>query len=69
MSRRQCVTVMLRRQLGRIDIDSRTLNVLLYVTGSGLIPWRFRDFYYLMRWRLFKDHYALRRLAGIHRTW
>ncbi|KAL2223130.1 hypothetical protein M432DRAFT_38698 [Thermoascus aurantiacus ATCC 26904] len=52
-----------------IEIDSQVLNALFCVTGLGLIPWRFRDLYWLIRWRVFKDHDALRRLAGIHRTW
>jgi hypothetical protein len=39
------------------------------VTGFGLIPWRFRDLYYLLRFRIMKDEIGLRRLAGIHRDW
>ncbi|KAL9593609.1 MAG: hypothetical protein Q9179_005795, partial [Wetmoreana sp. 5 TL-2023] len=34
-----------------IEIDSQILNALFCVTGFGLIPWRFRDFYYLLKWR------------------
>ena len=52
-----------------IEIDSQILNSLFCVTGFGLIPWRFRDFYYLMRFRILHDQSALRRLAGIHRAW
>lgn len=52
-----------------IEIDSQILNALFCVTGFGLIPWRFRDLYYLLKFRLRKDHSALRRLAGIHRSW
>lgn len=52
-----------------IEIDSQILNALFCVTGFGLIPWRFRDFYYLMRWRLFKDQASHRRLAGLYRGW
>ena len=52
-----------------IEIDSQILNALFCVTGFGLIPWRFRDFYYLMKFRLRHDKSALRRLAGIHRAW
>lgn len=52
-----------------IEIDSQILNALFCVTGFGLIPWRFRDFYYLMKFRLLHDQSALRRLAGIHRAW
>lgn len=52
-----------------IEIDSQILNALFCVTGFGLIPWRFRDFYYLMKFRLRHDQSALRRLAGINRGW
>ena len=52
-----------------IEIDSQILNALFCVTGFGLIPWRFRDFYYLMKFRIRHDESALRRLAGIHRSW
>ena len=52
-----------------IEIDSQILNSLFCVTGFGLIPWRFRDFYYLMKFRIGHDQSALRRLAGIHRGW
>ena len=52
-----------------IEIDSQILNALFCVTGFGLIPWRFRDLYYLLRWRIQKREYALRKLAGIHRAW
>jgi len=52
-----------------IEWDSQILNALFCVTGLGLIPWRFRDLYWLLRFRLLKEHVALRRLAGIHRSW
>ena len=52
-----------------IEIDSQILNALFCVTGFGLIPWRFRDFYYLLKWRVGKNESALRRLAGIHKSW
>lgn len=52
-----------------IEIDAQILNALFCVTGFGLIPWRFRDFYFLMRWRLLKSHDDLRKLAGVHRGW
>ncbi|KAI0014142.1 hypothetical protein F4779DRAFT_208345 [Xylariaceae sp. FL0662B] len=52
-----------------IEIDSQILNSLFCVTGFGLAPWRFRDWYFLLRYRLRKDHKALRRLAGVHRGW
>lgn len=52
-----------------IEIDSQILNALFCVTGFGLIPWRFRDLYYLMQYRLQKKEIGLRRLAGINRGW
>jgi hypothetical protein len=52
-----------------LEIDSQILNALFCVTGLGLIPWRFRDLYYLIKWRYRKDESGLRRLAGIHRGW
>lgn len=58
-----------------IEIDSQILNALFCVTGLGLVPWRFRDLWYLMRWRLTSSKnperkmYGLRVLAGIHRGW
>jgi hypothetical protein len=52
-----------------LEIDSQILNALFCVTGLGLIPWRFRDLYYLLQWRWKKNHYGLRHLAGIHRGW
>lgn len=52
-----------------IETDSQILNALFCVTGLGLAPWRFRDAYYLFRYRVRKDQKALRTLAGIHRGW
>lgn len=52
-----------------IEIDSQVLNALFCVTGFGLIPWRFRDLYYLMKFRILHQYDALRRLGGIHRAW
>ena len=52
-----------------IEIDSQILNALFCVTGFGLVPWRFRDLYYLLKYRIGKNHDALRKLAGIHRSW
>lgn len=55
-----------------IEWDSQILNALFCVTGFGLIPWRFRDFYYLMKWRYGKGETSLiyhRKLAGINRGW
>ncbi|KAG5978900.1 hypothetical protein E4U55_005777 [Claviceps digitariae] len=52
-----------------IEIDSQILNALFCVTGFGLAPWRFRDLYFLLQYRLNKKESGLRRLAGIHRGW
>ncbi|GAB7335012.1 hypothetical protein MBLNU13_g06874t1 [Cladosporium sp. NU13] len=60
-----------------METDSQILNALFCVTGLGLIPWRFRDLYYLLRWRLLSERkygrqqklYGLRTLAGIYRGW
>jgi Protein of unknown function (DUF2985) len=52
-----------------IEIDSQILNALFCVTGFGLIPWRFRDFYYLIQWRVFRKYDYFRRLAGHNRGW
>lgn len=52
-----------------IEIDSQILNALFCVTGFGLAPWRFRDLYFVLQYRLCKREIALRRLAAIHRSW
>lgn len=52
-----------------IEVDAQVLNGLFCVTGFGLAPWRFRDFYWLMKWRVFKSREGERRLAGIYRGW
>jgi len=59
-----------------IEIDSQILNALFCVTGFGLIPWRFRDLYWLMVFRLGitgrskeQRQRGIRMLAGIHRGW
>jgi hypothetical protein len=52
-----------------LEITSQILNALFCVTGLGLIPWRFRDLYFLIRWRYQNDPNGLRKLAGIHRNW
>ena len=52
-----------------IETDSQILNALFCVTGFGLAPWRFRDLYFLLKYRIGKDQNALRKLAGIHRGW
>jgi hypothetical protein len=52
-----------------LEIDAQILNGLFCVTGLGLIPWRFRDLWYLIQWRYRHDGNGLRKLAGIHRGW
>jgi hypothetical protein len=52
-----------------IENDSQIVNALFCVTGLGLIPWRFRDLYYLLQFRLQHNPIGLRRLAGINREW
>lgn len=52
-----------------LEIDSQILNALFCVTGLGLIPWRFRDLYYLLQYRLFHNISGLRKLGGIHNGW
>jgi hypothetical protein len=55
-----------------IEYDSQILNALFCVTAFGLVPWRFRDLYYLACWRIGgskRTEMGIRRLAGIHRGW
>ncbi|CAK7272222.1 hypothetical protein SEPCBS57363_005021 [Sporothrix epigloea] len=52
-----------------IEIDSQVVNGLFCVTGFGLAPWRLRDMYYYLQWRVTKKEQGLRRLAGVHRGW
>jgi hypothetical protein len=52
-----------------IEIDSQILNALFCVTGFGTIPWRFRDLYFLLQYRIYKNEMGLRKLAGINRSW
>lgn len=52
-----------------IEIDSQVLTALFSATGFGMAPWRIRDFYFLLRYRINGDRRALRRLAGVHRSW
>ncbi|KAM3415909.1 hypothetical protein BST61_g9404 [Cercospora zeina] len=60
-----------------IEWDSQILNALFCVTGFGLAPWRFRDLWYLMKYRLTgvekhgleKKMYGLRKLGAYYRGW
>jgi hypothetical protein len=52
-----------------IEWDSQILNALFCVTGFGLAPWRFRDLYFLLQYRILHKEIGLRRLAAINRGW
>ncbi|KAH8596186.1 hypothetical protein B0O99DRAFT_621222 [Bisporella sp. PMI_857] len=52
-----------------LEIDSQILNALFCVTGLGLIPWRFRDLWYLLQYRIQGTEEGIRRLAGLHNDW
>jgi len=56
-----------------LEIDSQILNALFCLTSWGLAPWRFRDAFWTMQWRLSRDHTrsigALRRLAERNEAW
>jgi hypothetical protein len=52
-----------------IEIDSQILNALFCVTGFGLAPWRFRDLYWLIKARRFKNKYAMKRLNEQNKSW
>lgn len=52
-----------------VEWDSQILTGLFCVTAFGLAPWRFRDWYYLLKLRVKGNQDALRKLAGINRSW
>jgi hypothetical protein len=60
-----------------LEWDSQILNALFCVTGFGLLPWRARDLYFLLRWRLCSEKkqgrqrklFGLRKLAGYYKGW
>lgn len=60
-----------------VEIDSQILNALFCVTGFGLVPWRFRDLWFLLSYRLTSERsaglakkmFGLRKLAGYYRNW
>ncbi|PSS03846.1 hypothetical protein BD289DRAFT_358624 [Coniella lustricola] len=52
-----------------VEYDSQVLTALFSLTAFGLAPWRFRDLYYLLKYRILRRQIALRKLAGIHRDW
>ncbi|KAL2884535.1 putative alpha-l-rhamnosidase c [Ceratocystis lukuohia] len=52
-----------------LEVDQQIINALFCVTGFGFAPWRFRDLWYLMQFRLLKKFMGLQRLAGINNSW
>lgn len=52
-----------------IENTSQILNALFCVTAFGLLPWRLRDFYFMIRKQLLHDHQAHRKLAGYYSSW
>ncbi|EPE07380.1 alpha-l-rhamnosidase c [Ophiostoma piceae UAMH 11346] len=52
-----------------IEWDSQVLTGLFCVTAFGLAPWRFRDLYLYLQFKVRKNQRAMRRLAGVHRGW
>jgi hypothetical protein len=52
-----------------IEIDAQVLTGLFCVTAFGLAPWRCRDLWYLMQYRIWHEHLALRKLAAAHKGW
>ncbi|KAF8535093.1 hypothetical protein BDD12DRAFT_918737 [Trichophaea hybrida] len=52
-----------------IEIDSQILNGLFCVTGFGLAPWRFRDLYYLLKWRCYGKQSGYLKLQEINQNW
>jgi len=52
-----------------IEYDSQILTALFCVPAFGLAPWRFRDWWHLLRYRCLGDKLALRKLAAFHKGW
>lgn len=52
-----------------LEISSQILNALFCVTGFGLAPWRFRDFYWMVRSVHWHDQNAMRRLFNQNKAW
>jgi hypothetical protein len=52
-----------------LEIDSQILNALFCVTGFGLAPWRFRDLYWLIQARHFRNKHAMKRLCKQNQPW
>ncbi|KAL5612543.1 hypothetical protein BROUX41_004358 [Berkeleyomyces rouxiae] len=52
-----------------LEVDQQIINALFCVTGFGLAPWRTRDLWYLMQYRIGKKFVGLQRLAGLYSSW
>ncbi|KAI4599418.1 hypothetical protein KJ359_001860 [Pestalotiopsis sp. 9143b] len=52
-----------------LEIDSQILNALFCVTGFGLAPWRFRDFYWFLRVIFSRNKAAMQKLAAQNSGW
>lgn len=52
-----------------LEIDSQILNALFCVTGFGLAPWRFRDFYWFLRVIFSRNQAAMQKLAAQNKGW
>nr|XP_001395687.2 hypothetical protein ANI_1_1966104 [Aspergillus niger CBS 513.88] len=55
-----------------IEIDSQILNGLFCLTSWGLAPWRIRDTYWLLEWRLrtgVRSRQSIEKLAKRHANW
>jgi hypothetical protein len=52
-----------------LEIDSQILNALFCVTAFGLAPWRFRDWYWMVRVVHLHDHSAMYRLTQQNKGW
>ena len=52
-----------------LEIDSQILNALFCVTAFGLAPWRFRDFYWMIKVVHLHDKPAMTRLMQQNKAW
>lgn len=52
-----------------IEITSQIMNAFFCIAAFCPIPWRFRDFYYLLAWRVKPDSSAMMVLSHIHKGW
>jgi hypothetical protein len=52
-----------------IEIDSQILNALFCIPGLGLAPWRIRDLYLWIMWRLGSSMSAFNSLRVIYSSW